>query len=190
MLSNSCKTKILATLGPQTSSVESIKNLISAGVNAVRLNMSHGSYDFYSSLFENIHSARTELNSSLAILADLQGPKIRIGELKEPQIEIFSDNQIEITTEDIIGDENIISTSYKNLQGDAEVGDLILINDGLIRLKIIKKKESSIICEIENGGILSPRKGMNLPGMKLSTPSLTEKDFEDLNFLLINQLTI
>ncbi len=184
MLSNSCKTKILATLGPQTSSVESIKNLISAGVNAVRLNMSHGSYDFYSSLFENIHSARTELNSSLAILADLQGPKIRIGELKQPQIEIYSGKQIEITTEDIIGDENIISTSYKNLQGDAEVGDLILINDGLIRLKIIKKKEGSIICEIENGGILSPRKGMNLPGMKLSTPSLTEKDFEDLNFLL------
>ena len=184
MLSNSCKTKILATLGPQTSSVESIKNLISAGVNAVRLNMSHGSYDFYSSLFENIHAARTELNSSLAILADLQGPKIRIGELKQPQIEIYSGKQIEITTENITGDENIISTSYKNLQGDAEVGDLILINDGLIRLKIIEKKEGSIICEIENGGILSPRKGVNLPGMQLSTPSLTEKDFEDLNFLL------
>ena len=146
--------------------------------------MSHGSYDFYSSLFENIHTARTELNSSLAILADLQGPKIRIGELKEPQIEIFSGKQIEITTEDIIGDDKIISTSYKNLNKDAEVGDLILINDGLIRLKISRKKEKSIVCEIENGGILSPRKGMNLPGMKLSTPSLTEKDFEDLKFLL------
>ncbi len=141
MINNSRKTKILATLGPQTSSVESIKNLIEAGVNAVRLNMSHGSYDFYSSLFENIHTARTELNSSLAILADLQGPKIRIGELKEPQIEIFSGNQIEITTEDIIGDDKIISTSYKSLNKDAEVDDLILINDGLIRLKIIKKKE-------------------------------------------------
>lgn len=184
MNSNSRKTKILATLGPQTSGVEKIKQLITAGVNAVRLNMSHGSYDFYSSLFENIHTARTELNSSLAILADLQGPKIRIGELSEPQIEIFSGNQIEITTEDIIGNEKIISTSYKNLQRDAEAGDLILINDGLIRLKIIRKKETSIVCEIETGGILSPRKGMNLPGMKLSTPSLTEKDFEDLNFLM------
>ncbi len=146
--------------------------------------MSHGNYDFYSSLFENIHTARTELNSSLAILADLQGPKIRIGELKSPQIEIFSGNKIEITIEDITGNDKIISTSYKSLQGDAEVGDLILINDGMIRLKIIKKKENSIVCEIENGGILSPRKGMNLPGMKLSTPCLTEKDFEDLNFLL------
>ena len=184
MNSNSCKTKILATLGPQTSSVESIKSLIKAGVNAVRLNMSHGSYDFYSSLFENIHTARTELNSSLAILADLQGPKIRIGELKEPQIEIFSGNNLEITTEDVLGDENIVSTPYKNLQRDAEVGDLILINDGLIRLKIIQKKEDSIVCEIQNGGILSPRKGMNLPGMRLSTPCLTEKDFDDLNFLI------
>ena len=184
MNSNSRKTKILATLGPQTSSVESIKQLINSGVNAVRLNMSHGNYDFYSSLFENIHTARTELNSPLAILADLQGPKIRIGELKEPQIEIFSGKQIEITTKDIIGDDKIVSTSYKNLQRDAEAGDLILINDGLIRLKITRKKEKSIICEIENGGILSPRKGMNLPGMKLSTPSLTEKDFEDLSFLI------
>ena len=184
MNSNSRKTKILATLGPQTSSVESIKQLITSGVNAVRLNMSHGNYDFHSSLFENIHTARTELNSSLAILADIQGPKIRIGELKEPQIEIIAGKQIEITTEDIIGDDKIISTSYKNLQIDAEAGDLILINDGLIRLKIITKKETSIVCEIENGGILSPRKGMNLPGMKLSTPSLTEKDFEDLNYLI------
>ena len=184
MNNNSRKTKILATLGPETSGVERIKQLIDAGVNAVRLNMSHGNYDFYSSLFENIHTARTELNSPLAMLADLQGPKIRIGELAEPQIEIFSGKEIEITTEDIIGNEKIISTSYKNLQRDAEVGDLILINDGLIRLKIIKKTKNSVVCEIENGGILSPRKGMNLPGMKLSTPSLTEKDFEDLNFLI------
>ena len=178
------KTKILATLGPQTSTVKEVKKLISSGVSAVRLNMSHGNYDFYNSLFENIHTARTELNSPLAILADLQGPKIRIGELKKPEVEIFSGNEIEITTEDLVGDEKILSTPYKNLSGDAEIGDLILINDGLIRLKIISKKEKSIICEIETGGILSPRKGMNLPGMKLSTPSLTDKDFEDLEFLI------
>jgi pyruvate kinase len=180
---NSCKTKILATLGPQTSSVDKIKQLISSGVDAVRLNMSHGDHNFYSTLFENIHTARTELNSPLAILADLQGPKIRIGELSEPQTEIFSGQEIEITIEDILGNEKIISTSYKDLQRDAVVGDLILINDGLIRLKIISKKKSSVVCEIENGGILSPRKGMNLPGMKLSTPCITEKDFENLEFL-------
>jgi len=180
---NSRKTKILATLGPQTSSVETIKHLISAGVNAVRLNMSHGDYDFYTTVFENIHTVRTELNCPLAILADLQGPKIRIGELSNPEIEIFAGKVIEITTDDIIGNDKIISTSYKNLPDDSETGDLILINDGLIRLKIISKSKSSVVCEIENGGVLSPRKGMNLPGMKLSTPSLTEKDIEDLNFL-------
>ncbi len=183
MNNNSGKTKILATLGPQTSSVEKIKQLISSGVDAIRLNMSHGDYSFFSSIFENIHTVRTELNSPLAILADIQGPKIRIGELKEPQIEIFSGNQIEITIDEIIGNEKNISTSYKKLNTDAEVGDLILINDGLIRLKIIRKKKSSVVCDIENGGILSPRKGMNLPGMKLSTPSITKKDFEDLEFL-------
>lgn len=177
------KTKILATLGPQASSVERVKQLITSGVSAVRLNMSHGNYDFYTSLFENIHTARTELNSPLAILADLQGPKIRIGELNKPEIEIFSGNEIEITTEEIIGDEKKVSTSYKNINRDAELGDLILINDGLIRLKIINKKDDSIICKIETSGVLSARKGMNLPGMKLSTPSLTEKDFEDLEFL-------
>lgn len=184
MNNKSRKTKILATLGPKSSDVESIKQLITAGVNAVRLNMSHGSYDFYSSLFENIHTVRTELNSPLAILADLQGPKIRIGELAEPEIEIFSGERIEITVDDIIGNNKIISTSYKSLSKDADIGDLILINDGLIRLKIISKKEKSVECEIENGGILSLRKGMNLPGMKLSTPALTDKDFEDLNFLM------
>jgi pyruvate kinase len=177
------KTKILATLGPETSSVEKIKQLITSGVDAIRLNMSHGGHNFYSSLFENIHTARTELNSSLAILADLQGPKIRIGELKEKQIEIFTGDQIEITTDDVVGDDKIISTSYKDLQKDAEVGNLILINDGLIRLKIVSKNKRSVVCVIENGGILSPRKGMNLPGMKLSTPSITEKDFENLEYL-------
>ena len=178
------KTKILATLGPQTSNVKIIKQLIYSGVSAVRLNMSHGNHEFYSHLFETIHTARTELNSPLAILADLQGPKIRIGELKEKEIEIFSGNEIEITTEDLIGDEKILSTSYKDLSKDAEIGDSILINDGLIRLRIINKKDKSIVCKIETGGILSPRKGMNLPGMKLSTPSLTDKDFEDLEFLI------
>jgi len=184
LTTNSRKTKILATFGPKTSDANSIKQLINAGVNAIRLNMSHGSYDFYSTLFENIHSVRTELKSPLAILADLQGPKIRIGELKSDEIEIFSGNKIEITTDELTGDEKIISTSYKNLPRDAAIGDLILINDGLIRLKIVEKKKNSVISEIINGGILSPKKGMNLPGMKLSTPALTEKDFEDLNFLL------
>ena len=178
------KTKILATLGPQTVTTEKIKQLVNAGVDAVRLNMSHGDHDFYSSVFENIHTARTDLNLPLAVLADLQGPKIRIGELETPEIEIETGKEIEITINDVLGNKNLISTSYRNLIMEAEIGELILINDGLIRLRIKKKKENSVVCEIESGGVISPRKGMNLPGMKLSTPSLTNKDFEDLEFLM------
>ena len=178
------KTKILATLGPQSSSIRTIKDLIIAGVDGVRLNMSHGSYKFYDNLYENIHTACSELNSPLAILVDLQGPKIRIGELKEPTINIETGNQIEITVKDIKGDEKIISTSYKELVKDAKIGSPIFIDDGLIRLKIKSKSKTSIICDIENGGTLSPRKGMNLPDTRISTPSITEKDFSDLEFVL------
>ena len=182
------KTKILATLGPKTESPAIIKNLINAGVDGVRFNMSHGDYDFYTKLFDSINNVCIDLKSPLAILVDLQGPKIRIGELSKPSIEIETGNQIEITTEDIEGNEKIISTSYKELISDAEIGALILINDGLIRLKIIGKGKNSITCEIENGGTLSPRKGMNLPGMKLTTPSITEKDFSDLEFVLEHRI--
>ena len=182
------KTKILATLGPKTESPAIIKNLINAGVDGVRFNMSHGDYDFYTKLFDSINNVCIDLKSPLAILVDLQGPKIRIGELSKPSIEIETGNQIEITTEDIEGNEKIISTSYKELISDAEIGALILINDGLIRLKIIDKGKNSITCEIENGGTLSPRKGMNLPGMKLTTPSITEKDFSDLEFVLEHRI--
>ena len=178
------RTKILATLGPQTSSAETIKELIKAGVDGVRFNMSHGNYDFFTELFENINSVCLELESPLATLIDLQGPKIRIGELIRPTISIETGEQIEITIDDIKGDEKIISTSYKQLIDDAQIDSPILINDGLIRLRIREKKKNSIICDIENGGILSPRKGMNLPGMKLSTPSITEKDYRDLEFAI------
>ncbi len=178
------KTKILATLGPSTANVKIIRSLILNGIDGIRLNMSHSNHVSYNSLFENIHQACKEENTPLAILADLQGPKIRIGELVQPEVEIKDGNTIEITIEDIIGDEKIISASYKSLVDDSSVGDNILINDGLIRLRITEKHDKSVLCFIEDGGILSPRKGMNLPGMKLSTPSITEKDFSDLEFLI------
>ena len=178
------KTKILATLGPATHDVEAIKQLILAGVDGVRLNLSHGTYDFFEEIFNSIHTACLEENSPLAVLVDVQGPKIRIGELEQPSINLVTGNSIEITIEDIKGNEQIISTSYKQLVDDAKIGDPILINDGLIRLKVIQKKSKSLVCEIVNGGVLTPKKGMNLPGMNLSTPSITEKDFNDLEFVL------
>lgn len=178
------KTKILVTLGPASKDLDILKNLIRAGADAVRLNMSHGNYGFFEDIFFNINQACIDEKTPLAVIVDLQGPKIRIGELKTPEINLVDGNTIEITINEIKGNENIISTSYKSLVQDANIGDKVLINDGLIRLTIINKKADSIICKIDNGGILTPKKGMNLPGMKLSTPSITEKDFEDLEFVL------
>src|SRR5690606_34235625 len=173
------KTKILVTLGPATNSVDSIRQLIRIGADGVRLNLSHGSFNFFEELFNSIHSACSLEKSPLAILVDLQGPKIRIGELETPSIELQNGRTIEITIDDVLGTEKLISTSYKELVKDAEVGNDILINDGLIKLTIKSKSENSVICEVINGGILTPKKGMNLPGMKLSTPSVTKKDYEN-----------
>jgi pyruvate kinase len=178
------KTKILCTLGPATSNAETIRNLIQAGMDGIRLNFSHSNYEFYAGLYKEIDNACVDAKTPLAILMDLQGPKIRIGELSKPEIEITTGNNIEITIEDILGTKDVISTSYKPLPKDAEINDPILIDDGLIRLKIIKKKIHSVICKIEEGGTLRPKKGMNLPGMKLSTPSVTDKDFNDIEFAI------
>lgn len=182
------KTKILATLGPATQNVNGIRQLILAGVDGVRLNLSHGSYDFFEEVFNSVHTACLEENTPLAVLVDVQGPKIRIGELEEASVDLISGNSIEITINDIKGNEKLVSTSYKQLVKDAEIGDQILINDGLIRLKVNSKKETSLVCDIINGGTLTSKKGMNLPGMKLSTPSITEKDFKDLEFIIKHRI--
>ncbi len=178
------RTKILCTLGPATQDTESIKKLIDAGMDGVRLNFSHGDKNFYEKVFNSINEACIDESTSLAVLVDLQGPKIRIGELEKDEIEIKSGDQIEITIDDLKGNEKIISASYKQLVSDASIGDLVMIDDGLIRLEITGKKNKSLICKIVNGGTLRPRKGMNLPGMKLSTPSITKKDYENLEFIM------
>ena len=181
---NFSKTKILCTLGPATNKADIIKKMILNGMDGVRLNFSHGDYKFYEDLYGEIHKACLDENTPLSILIDLQGPKIRIGELSEPEIELFNGDEIEITTKEIKGTKEKISCSYESLAVDAKVGDQVLIDDGLIRLRVKKKNKASIICSIENGGVLKPRKGMNLPGMKLSTKSVTEKDFRDLEFAM------
>ncbi|HKI78750.1 MAG TPA: pyruvate kinase [Ignavibacteriaceae bacterium] len=184
IMENFAKTKILCTLGPATNTSEMIKQLIISGMDGIRLNFSHGDFDFYKNIFDEIHNACVDEHTPISILIDLQGPKIRIGNLSDPEIEIVKGEEIEITTNDVIGTKKLISTSYKSLVDDAKVGNSVLIDDGLLRLKIIKKKKSSVICLIENGGTLRPKKGMNLPGMTLSTPSVTEKDLKNLEFAL------
>ncbi|MHB8338698.1 MAG: pyruvate kinase, partial [Ignavibacteriaceae bacterium] len=141
---NLSKTKILCTLGPATNSAEIIERLILAGMDGVRLNFSHANYNEFETLFNEIDKACVDEKTPLAILMDLQGPKIRIGELNQPEIEITAGNEIEITTKEILGTSQVISTSYKELPEDARVNDQILIDDGLIRLRIKSKKINSV----------------------------------------------
>lgn len=181
---NFAKTKILATIGPATDSKEKLEALINAGCNAFRLNFSHGNFDYFEKVFHSINDLCISKSLPIPILIDLQGPKIRIGELEKPEIELINGNQIEITIEKVVGTAQKISTSYSFLPVDAEVGNKILIDDGLINLKVISKSKNSVMCEVVDGGLLKPRKGMNLPGMKLSTPSVTETDLLNLEFAL------
>lgn len=178
------KTKILATIGPATDSYKNLKGLIKSGTSGLRLNFSHGSYEYYNEVFQLIDKVCRDTKLPIPILLDLQGPKIRIGELTESVIEIFSGKLIEITIDDLKGTKEKISTSYRNLVRDAKLGDSILIDDGLIKLEVIKKGRKTLTCKIIEGGFLKPKKGMNLPDMKLSTASLTEKDLNDLEFAL------
>jgi len=176
------KTKILATIGPSTDSEDKLRNLIDAGASGFRLNFSHGSEDYFESLFKSIYNVCEERGLPIPILQDLQGPKIRIGKLEKEGIEIRSGELIEITTDEILGNNEIISTSYSELIQDATLDNTILIDDGLIRLKIIEKRSNSLLCKIIEGGILKSNKGMNLPGMQLSTAAVTDKDKKDMLF--------
>ncbi len=178
------KTKILATIGPAVDSIENLESLIDAGCNAFRLNFSHGDFEYFEKVFHSINDLCVSKSLPIPILIDLQGPKIRIGELEAPEITIEKGQQIEITTEKVVGNASRISTSYSLLAKDAEVGNKILIDDGLIHLKVMSRLKKSVICEVIEGGKLKPKKGMNLPGMKLSTPSVTEKDLTNLEFAL------
>ncbi len=181
---NSAKTKILATLGPAVNNEEKIKELVKAGISGVRFNFSHSDYEIFKQMHAAVEKVSADTKKSISILLDLGGPKIRTGEMSEPEILIKTGETIEITTEDVVGTKDLISTSYKSLPQDSNIGDKIMIDDGLLHLRIIEKKEKSVVCKIETGGLLKRRKGMNLPGMKLSTPSVTKKDFSDLEFAL------
>ncbi|KAF0153062.1 MAG: pyruvate kinase [Ignavibacteria bacterium] len=178
------KTKILATIGPAVDTKEKLEGLIDAGCNAFRLNFSHGNFEYFEKVFLSINDLCVSRSLPIPILIDLQGPKIRIGELEAPEINLVKGDKIEVTTDKVIGNASRISTSYSLLPSDAEVGDKILIDDGLIHLKVVSRQKKSVMCQVIEGGKLKPKKGMNLPGMKLSAPSVTEKDLENLEFAL------
>ena len=181
------KTKIVATVGPASNSKEMLKALIREGVDVFRLNFSHGTHEDHLKVIKAVRELNAELGTSVALLQDLQGPKIRVNEV-EDGTQIVRGDIITITTRQVKGNAKLVSTSYERLPKDVKVGDMILIDDGKIELKVKETAGNDVVCEVVYGGPLKSRKGINLPFTKVSAPSLTEKDVEDLNFGLQQQM--
>jgi len=179
------KTKIIATIGPATSSFSSICKLIKSGVNIFRLNFSHGDYEFFKKVIQNIKNARKRLNKSVAIMQDLQGPKIRIGKLPQEFTVKRGDELIIKNLKNNLSEKEIY-IDVKDLYKYIKKGQKILINDGVVELKVNEIKNKNIICSVLAGGEIKSRKGVNLPNIKLPIPALTEKDKSDLRFGIKN----
>lgn len=179
------KTKIVATLGPSSSSKEVLKGMIEAGANIFRLNFSHGDHDGHLKAIETIRDLNNELETHVGILADLQGPKIRIGEVENNGVEVNPGDEIIITTEEMIGTKEKVYLNYHSFPEDVKPGEKILLDDGKLTFEILKtNKVNEVVCKVLYGGILSSKKGVNLPNTKISLPCLTDKDLKDLNFVL------
>lgn len=179
------KTKIIATIGPATSSYEMLKKLIKAGVDVCRINFSHGSHDDHRKVIERVLRINEELGTYVCLLGDLQGPKLRIGEVENNQIKLIKGEDIILTTEKCIGTAEKVYISYKALPKDVKKGESVLLDDGKIELKIVQTlDEHNILAKVVHGGFLSSKKGFNLPDTHVSQPSLTEKDLHDLEFAL------
>ncbi|RMD81774.1 MAG: pyruvate kinase, partial [Chloroflexi bacterium] len=171
------RTKIVATLGPATSTPERIAGLIRAGMNVARLNFSHGTHAEHAARIAMVRRAAAEAGRHVAILQDLQGPKIRTGPLVNGQpVELVAGQRFVITTEPVIGDAQRVSTTYRALPLDVRPRDRILLSDGLIELVVINHTDTDIETEVVHGGKLREHQGINLPGVRVSAPAATEKD--------------
>ena len=179
------RTKIVATLGPASAKKEILTNMIAKGVDVCRLNFSHGSQEDHLKVIKTIREINEEYQANIGILADLQGPKIRIGKMKEGGAVLLNGSQVEITTHELIGDESRIYITYESFPQDVQEGEIILLDDGKIQLRVLRTNlEDTVWCEVVHGGVLTSRKGVNLPNTKVSIPSLTEEDLDNLNFVL------
>ncbi|MCM3630034.1 pyruvate kinase [Paenibacillus glycanilyticus] len=176
------KAKIVCTIGPSSESLENTKKLIKAGMNVARLNFSHGDFEEHGNRIKNIGIANKELGSNVAILLDTKGPEIRLGKLKEEPIELVQGEQVTLTTEEILGDINRVPITYTDLPKDVSIGSTILIDDGLIGLTVEEVKGTEIVCRIVNSGQIKSKKGVNVPGVAISLPGITEKDANDIIF--------
>ena len=176
------RAKIVATLGPATSSYENIRAIIDAGVDVARMNLSHGTYEVHEEVYENVRRAADAAGRAVAVLVDLQGPKIRLGKFEAGPYELAVGDEFRITTEDIVGNKSISSTTYKGLPGDVKAGDPLLIDDGKVTLRVTGTDGTVVTTVVEVPGAVSNNKGINLPGVAVNVPALSDKDEADLRW--------
>ncbi len=177
------RTKIIATIGPATSSYENLKAIVLEGVDVCRLNFSHGSYEDHQVVIDNIKALNEELGTHVCMLLDLQGPKLRVGEMENGKIQLIEGSHIEVSTEKCIGTSEKIYVNFANLPKDVNKGERILLDDGKLELRVLETNRKNLIkAEVVVGGFLTNKKGFNLPNTKMSIPSMTQKDLDDLKF--------
>ena len=176
------KTKIICTLGPAVDNSEVLEKLILAGMDVARINFSHGNYQDQEPRIENFKKVREKVGRSVALLLDTKGPEIRIGKFENGRIELNPGDTFTLVNEEILGNQEKVSITYKNLCNEVEKGTIILINDGLIKIEVQEIKGTNIICKVIDGGELTNTKSINIPGMAINLPSPTQKDIEDITF--------
>lgn len=183
------RTKIVATVGPACDTYEKLLDLVKAGVNVFRLNFSHGSHEDKAQIIEHIRNINSTQPYNIAILGDLQGPKLRVGEIENNRLDLYVGDTLTFTNEKCVGTKEKIYVSYPNLAGDVKVGNTIMIDDGKIEVKVVDiTKEKDVKVQVTLGGVLSSKKGINLPDTKISLPALTDKDLIDLEFIIEQKL--
>lgn len=180
------KTKIVATVGPASETKEQLLALANAGVNVFRLNFSHGTHEDHLTRFQRIREINEEHGLNLCILQDLQGPKIRIGNVENNGVEIKTGQRLVFTNDDILGSAERVSTPYKGMYQDVQIGERVLMDDGKLEVRVVGLEGTDIVTEVVYGGSMKSKKGVNLPNTKVSMPAVTEKDWADLDFGLAN----
>ena len=178
------RAKIVATLGPASSSYDQLRAIIEAGVDVARMNLSHGSYDVHEQIYRDVRKAASDLDKPVGVFVDLQGPKIRLTKFKDGPVKLEKGATFKITTDEIEGDVNICGTTFKGLPGDVKVGDFLLIDDGKVKLRAVAVSDTTVTTEVEIPGLVSNNKGINLPGVAVNVPALSEKDEDDLRWAL------
>ena len=182
MLKNVKRTKIVCTLGPASDSEEVLTQLVENGLNVCRFNFSHGSHEEHKGRLDTAKKVREKLNKPVALLLDTKGPEIRTGQFADPEVFLEEGSKFTITMKDVVGTQEMCTVSYKDLANDVKAGDVILIDDGLVGLRVQEVNGDDIVCSVENSGIVKNHKGVNVPGVKINLPAITPKDISDIEF--------